>query len=442
MTQETSFDLKLAQECARAISAACGVGCVVTDAAGRLYRKEGYGCASCQLCLAAGRRPEDCVRSQIYGMAEAARFGGKYIYFCPMGLTCFVSPILKEEEVTAKLTVGPFLMVDRQDFIACDLEGQMGLCGHPLENVTALLDQIPYIPAEKVTAMSDLLFMAVGFLNNVSAANRMLEVQGSTAIQSQITAYIQQIKSDGAARPYPLETERALLRAVRNLNKGEARRRLNELLGYLFFSSGGDQTRIKAQIYELLILISRAAIDAGAGPEATLAANQRYLQDINELRDFDGLCVWFTKATGSLMDSVFDCAGARHASVIHQTVQYLNTHYSEKITMEKMARRVYLSPSYFSRIFKEEMGTPFTAYLNRVRVDRGKELLRRKDIRLTDIAQLVGFEDQSYFTKVFKKQEGIPPLRYRESHAKELKAQGQGPRQRKGGAASGTNRPL
>ena len=229
---------------------------------------------------------------------------------------------------------------------------------------------------------------------------------------------------------------------MRNLNKGEARRRLNELLGYLFFSSGGDQTWIKAQIYELLILISRAAIDTGASPEATLAANQRYLQDINELWDFDGLCVWFTKATGSLMDSVFDCAGARHASVIHQTVQYLNTHYSEKITMEKMARQVYLSPSYFSRIFKEEMGTPFTAYLNRVCVDRGKELLRRKDIRLTDIAQLVGFEDQSYFTKVFKKQEGIPPLRYRESHAKELKAQGQGPRQRKGGAASGTNRPL
>ena len=431
MTQEMSFDLKLARECAQAISAACGVGCVVTDARGQLYCEEGYGCASCQLCLAAGRRPEDCVQSQIYGMAEAARFGGKYIYFCPMGLTCFVSPILEDEEVTAKLTVGPFLMGDRQDFIACDLEGQMGLCGHPLENVTALLDQIPYVPAEKVTAMSNLLFMAVGFLNNVSAANRMLEVQGSTAIQGQVTAYIQQVKNDSAAPPYPLETERALLRAVRNLNKGEAQRRLNELMGYLFFSSGGDLARIKTQIYELLILISRAAIDAGASPEATLAANHQYLQGINSLQDFDGLCLWFTKVMGALMDSVFDCAGARHTSVIHQTVQYLNTHYSEKITMEKMAQQVYLSPPYFSRIFKEEMGEPFTAYLNRIRIDRSKELLRQKNIRLTDIAQLVGFEDQSYFTKVFKKQEGVPPLRYRESHTKDMKARGQEPQQKR-----------
>ena len=80
-------------------------------------------------------------------------------------------------------------------------------------------------------------------------------------------------------------------------------------MGYLFFSSGGDLARIKTQIYELLILISRAAIDAGASPEATLAANHQYLQGINSLQDFDGLCLWFTKAVGALMDSVFDCAG-------------------------------------------------------------------------------------------------------------------------------------
>ena len=80
-------------------------------------------------------------------MAESTRFGGKYVYFCPMGLTCFVSPVLEDEEATAKLTVGPFLMVDRQDYIACDLEGQMGLCGQPLLNVTALLDRIPFFPA-------------------------------------------------------------------------------------------------------------------------------------------------------------------------------------------------------------------------------------------------------------------------------------------------------
>lgn len=51
-------------------------------------------------------------------------------------------------------------------------------------------------------------------------------------------------------------------------------------------------------------------------------------------------------------------------------------------------------------------------------VDRSKELLRHKSIRLTDIALLVGFEDQSYYSKVFKKLEGITPLRFRESEGR------------------------
>lgn len=418
MSRGESFDLKLARTCAKAFAAACGVGCVVSDASGAVKYESGCGCASCGVCRAAGRKPDDCVRAHIYGMTEAARFGGKYIYLCPMGLTCFVSPILGDGDIEAKITVGPFLMVERQDYIACDLEEQLGLAGQDLERVTAALEPIPYIPTEKVTEMSTLLFMAVSFMNNVSDANRMLETQGSDAIQGQITAYIQQLKNDGVSEPYPLETEKALLRAVRQANRGEAHRLLNELLGHVLFSSGGDLSQIKSRIYELLVLVSRAAIEGGADPEQTLLANNRYFVDISAIRDFDALCQWMAHVTNTLMDSIFDFTGVRHANVIHQSVQYIHAHYAEKITLEEMARRVYLSPAYFSRVFKEETGEAFTAYLNRVRIDRSKELLRHKSIRLTDIALLVGFEDQSYYSKVFKKLEGITPLRFRESEGR------------------------
>ena len=409
------FDVTLARECARAFSAACGVGCTVSDTAGRVLHESGYGCASCGLCRAAHRSPEDCVQAHIYGMTEAERFGGKYIYFCPMGLTCFVSPILGSERTEAKITVGPFLMVEAQDYISCDLTEQMGLTESLLEQVQRELVHVPYIPTDQVNAMSTLLFMAVGFMNNVSAANRMLEAQGSDAIQGQVTAYIQQLKTGSEPPPYPFETEHALLRAVRQANKPEAQRLLNELYGYIFFSSGAALDLSKTRIYELLVLISRTAIDAGANPEQTLRSNHRYRMDLNQIQDVDALCLWLTRVTNTLMDSVFDFTGTRHANIIHQSIQYLNTHYSEKITLEEMAQRVYLSPAYFSRVFKQEVGEPFSVYLNRVRIDRSKELLLHKNIRLTDIAQLVGFEDQSYFTKVFKKLTGIPPFRYRET---------------------------
>ena len=413
-SEKESYDLKLARECASAFSAACGVGCVVSDADGRVSFERGHSCASCPVCRAAGRRPEDCIKSQIYSTAEAARFGGKYIYFCPMGLSCFVSPILGSQEIRARLTVGPFLMVDRDDYIACDLEDRLGLSGDTLTRTAAALEHVPLIPPEKVTAMSTLLFMAVSFMNNLSAAQRMLAAQGSEAIQGQITAYIQQIKRDNLREPYPFEKEDALLWAIRQNDRQEAHRLLNELLGHMFLTSGGELYYVKNRIYELLVLISRTAIRSGANAEERLRDNDRFLEKLNGIQSFDDLCLWLSTVINEVMDSVFGFTGLRHAGVINQSIQYINTHYDQRLTLDEVAGRVFLSPPYFSRIFKEETGETFTAFLNRVRVERSRELLRHKHLRLADIALLVGFEDQSYFTKVFKKITGMPPLRYRD----------------------------
>ena len=98
---QLDFDLRLARECANAFCGATGLGCTVSDTQGRVLYERGPGCASCRICTAAGRPQEDCARAHIYGMTEAERFGGKYIYFCPMGLTCFVSPVLEDEEEVA-----------------------------------------------------------------------------------------------------------------------------------------------------------------------------------------------------------------------------------------------------------------------------------------------------------------------------------------------------
>ena len=414
--KKEEFDEKLAQSCAKAYSVTCGIGCTVSDTRGRVLYEVGYGCASCRLCQAAYRRPEDCIQAHIYGMTEAERFGGKYIYFCPMGLSCFVSPILGSEHTEAKITVGPFLMVDRQDYVTCDLVEQQKLPQPLLDRVCQELENIPYFSPEQVEAMSTLLFMAVGFMNNVSAANRMLDNQDSTAIQGQVTSYIQQLKVGKEFPPYPFDTERALLRAVRQGNKMEAQRLLNELYSYILFISGTALEQSKTRIYDLLVLISRTAIEAGANPDETLRANHNYLQELNRIQDFDALCVWLTRVTTTLMDSVFDFTSSRHANIIHQSIQYLGTHYHEHITLEEMARQVFLSPPYFSRVFKQEVGESFNIYLNRLRIDRSKELLLQQNLRLGDIAQLVGFEDQSYFTKVFKKLVGVAPIRYRETH--------------------------
>lgn len=411
---DKNFNFTLAQECAKAFSDVSGLGCTISDAEGNVLDELGYGCQSCELCEALHSEKAYCVQSQNYGMTEAERFGGKYIYYCPKGLTCFVSPILGEIKSAAKITVGPFLMVEKQDYIDCELVDLFHIASEETSLVETVLEKIPYVPTQRVNQLSTLLFMAVGFMNNVSKENQLLSAQSSDVIQGQITTYLMQLKNEEAPPSYPLATEKELLSSISKGDKKRAHQLLNELEGHILFSTGRNFKLVCSQIYELLVLMGRQAIDAGANPERTLAMSRSYQEKIFTFHNIEELCLWLAEATNELMNSIFKFADARHANAMHLCTQYIDTHYFEKITLEDLAQKVYLSTPYLSRIFKEEIGTTFNNYLNQVRISKSKSLLQCDNLRLTDISIAVGFEDQSYFTKVFKRITGITPNKYRD----------------------------
>lgn len=410
MAKQESFDLTLAKECASAYTGATGLGCIISDSNGDLLSEYGYGCRSCMICERAGKLKTQCVQAQNYGMTEAERFGGKYIYYCPMGLTCFVSPILGELHSAAKITVGPFLMVEHQDFIDCELDQYDN---DKQELIVEELVNVPVITPAKVNDLSTLLFMAVGFMNKVSVSNRLLDSQTSDALQGQITTYIMQLKNEETPPPYPFAIERSLLKSISDANKTEAQRLLNEMMGHILFSTGRDFELVKSRILELMTLISRAAIEAGANAEYSLNICHESRSHLSSLHNIEELCLWLSDTATHFMDSIFKYADARHANAIHRCVQYIEANYHDKVSLDLLAGMVYLSPPYLSRVFKQETGTPFNTYLNEVRVQKAKELLRHEEMRLIDIAEAVGFEDQSYFTKVFKRIVGLTPLHYR-----------------------------
>ncbi len=409
-----NFDLKLAIDCARSFSESVQIGCDITDTKGKLLYEAGYGCASCEVCLTLGRERENCTKAHIYGMTESERFGGKYIYFCPMGLSYFVSPIVGPYGSAAKITVGPFLMVDSEDYIAYDLKERMKLSRADIKKLGPVLDKIPYVPPKKVSAMSNLLFMAVGFLNNVAAENNMLEAQSMGMLQGQINAYILELKRQDDVLKYPLDTERALVMSITNFDKQKAQELLNELLGFVLFSYGGDLSYIKTRIYELLVVISRAAIDAGASPESSYKLNHEFITRSMSINSIDKLCFLLSDVLNQYINSIFQFVDIKHIDVIHKAIDYITHNYDKKITLDEVAGKVFLSTSYFSKIFKQEMGRNFNAYLNEVRIKESKKLLMN-NLKLVEVAALVGFEDQSYFTKVFKRITGVSPNRYRET---------------------------
>ncbi|MFO7295578.1 MAG: response regulator [Clostridia bacterium] len=94
--------------------------------------------------------------------------------------------------------------------------------------------------------------------------------------------------------------------------------------------------------------------------------------------------------------------------------QYITANLKEDINLKDTAAKFNLSPYYFSRTFKKVFGYNFSDYLNLIRINRAKELLKDASLSVKEIGYLVGYNDPNYFSKVFKKYEGITPTEYRE----------------------------
>ena len=102
--------------------------------------------------------------------------------------------------------------------------------------------------------------------------------------------------------------------------------------------------------------------------------------------------------------------------VVEQIVDYLDNHYNEKISLDQIARNMYLSPFYISKIFKSETGDTPINHLIRVRMEKARKLLdQNKNASIQDIAICVGYDDAYHFSKLFKKHFGQSPSQYRKA---------------------------
>ena len=99
--------------------------------------------------------------------------------------------------------------------------------------------------------------------------------------------------------------------------------------------------------------------------------------------------------------------------LIEISVNYIHTNFERNISLGDIAKYVFLSPSYFTRAFKEETGMSPINYLIKVRISRARELLEDTGLKISDIALSVGFSNQQRFNEMFKKYTQYTPLQYR-----------------------------
>ena len=98
---------------------------------------------------------------------------------------------------------------------------------------------------------------------------------------------------------------------------------------------------------------------------------------------------------------------------IYKAKEYIDQHLADKLTLNQVAEIVCLSPNYFSSMWKKEMQVGFVDYITEQRVEKAKELFATTDLRTHEVAELTGFGDDSYFSKIFRKVSGKNPGSFR-----------------------------
>lgn len=380
---------------------------------GEILVSEGGTHSFCRLFQTHLPNYDTCENLHVSASKKAISLGEPYIFECHAELNHIVFPLISKQTFWGSILVGPFLMDQPDSILISNITKKYHISTEQALDLYDEIGTIPVVPPSTVNHISHLLFYM--FSNLISESKKELRKNNQKLLQqSRINESIQRYKSENIhTNSYPYEKEKELLNKVKLGDVREANAVLNDLLGYVLFSGGNSLDVVKTRSLELCALLSRTAIEGGAPTDTMLNLNNQFLKNLQQITTLDSLCHKLQEIVETFSESMFNYIPSKNNDIIKKAMLYMSEKFNTPLSLEEVATHVHLHPSYFSTMFKNVTGSSFKEYLNKIRIEESKLLLLNTDFSIIDIAIAVGFEDQSYFSKVFKKFTGTTPKQFR-----------------------------
>lgn len=207
---------------------------------------------------------------------------------------------------------------------------------------------------------------------------------------------------------YPVKKEKLLCEKI-ILGEEDALVILDEIMDWIMqhFESMDD---LRRKVYEIIVVVSRAAFREVKIKDA---GTHMYFKDLESISSRGELRHYVREALRKIMNMINATRIDRSGNLIEKVMDYIKKNYMKDITLDDMAGMVGLSSYYFSKMFKHYQKVNFIDYLTEVRIGKAKELLGDSTVNIKEVSSMVGYSDPNYFTRVFKRTEGITPTEYR-----------------------------
>ena len=212
---------------------------------------------------------------------------------------------------------------------------------------------------------------------------------------------------------YPLEKEKKLLETLSDGDAELGKNILGEILEDSRLANPNQFGCVKYRAIELAILITRLGINSGFTLKTILDSDSRNLLAIKKTKNMEELTATLNGIIDDLTGQIHSFKGIQHASALRKAEQFIMENFSRKLSLEEIAKASGFSAPYFSTIFKEETGENLSKYLSRLKVEKAAALLVGTSLPLGVIAKSCGYEDRSWFSKIFKAHTGVSPRTYR-----------------------------
>lgn len=213
-------------------------------------------------------------------------------------------------------------------------------------------------------------------------------------------------------RLYPLQKEKELVGKITTGDFDGAWVTFEEILGGIFSVGVENIEVVKAKVLELVLILSRAMLDSGADYNKVSKINFRFVTEVPKLDTFERVSREAHQALEDYIESK-PVKRSKNEGLMGRVKEFIRENYSQQLTLEEIARAVFISPYYLSHLFKQIEGISVIEYLTKVRIEKAKILLSNPNYNIYEISEKIGYKEPSYFTRVFRHKEGRTPSQYR-----------------------------
>lgn len=243
-----------------------------------------------------------------------------------------------------------------------------------------------------------------------SRAEALRALDYKMAVGPGAVIHIRDVQSVDSRRfVYPVEQERRVLDALAREDGTALEAELNGFFRMLSVERLMDN-RLKAALVKLHGMLSMKLQELNLPPltDDVLAALSRH-------NTLESARLWFQAIAGEALARLSKSRAEGFRSVIHSAERFIQANYANmELSLAMVAEHLGLTPSYFSRLFKQETGTSYIDYVINLRIEHAKRLLLATTHRIFDIGEMVGYPNSQYFCTLFRKSCGVSPAEFRE----------------------------